>query len=267
LTVTSPKAADVSSTAPAPLLSVPVSTSFLASASTFSPAPFPVPPSDSFSVPLAQTPSLVTVTPVPIISSALSPIPVATFRPNGATQPGSGGSKGFDALSNQNLAVYYGQTPATARTSLTQLCENSNVDIVILAFLTEFFGPGGFPTVNFGATCGGQTSEMKSVGASGLLHCPELASQISQCQSLGKKVLLSLGGALAVSAFPSEGQASEFATTLWNLFGAGTGVDPGLRPFGSVTLDGFDVGMSPPWPLLPWIADSFRQRGSQYFRL
>jgi chitinase len=115
------------------------------------------------------------------------------------------------------------------------------VDIVILAFLTEFFGPGGFPKVNFGATCGGQTSEMNSAGASGLLHCPELASQISQCQSLGKKVLLSLGGALAVSAFPSEGQASEFATTLWNLFGAGTGVDPGLRPFGSVTLDGFDV--------------------------
>ena len=69
-----------------------------------------------------------------------------------------------------------------------------------------------------------------------------MASHISVCQSLGKKVLLSLGGSIAVSAFASDSQASEFATTLWDLFGAGTGVDPGLRPFGSVIIDGFDVG-------------------------
>ena len=138
--------------------------------------------------------------------------------------------------------MYYGQSPATAQTSLKDLCQNENVDIVVLAFLTEFFGDGGFPKLNFGAACGGQTPEMEAAGASGLLHCPDLASDISTCQRLGKKVLLSLGGSIAVSAFASDSQASEFATTLWDLFGAGTGVDPGLRPFGSVKIDGFDVG-------------------------
>lgn len=82
---------------------------------------------------------------------------------------------------------------------------------------------------------------MNAVGATGLQSCPNLASEIKSCQSSGKKVLLSLGGSLATSAFSSDDQASKFATTLWNLFGAGTGTDAGLRPFGDVTLDGFDV--------------------------
>ena len=83
---------------------------------------------------------------------------------------------------------------------------------------------------------------MNAVGATGLQSCPTLASDIKTCQSMGKKVLLSLGGALATTAFSGgDDQASEFATTLWNLFGAGTGVDAGLRPFGDVKIDGFDI--------------------------
>ncbi len=124
------------------------------------------------------------------------------------------------------------------------MCQNDNVDIVILAFLTDFFGPGGFPVVNFGSACGGQTPQMQSHGTK-LLNCPDMASQIKQCQGLGKNVLLSLGGSLATSAFPDQSKATNFATQLWDLFGAGTGVDPGLRPFGDVRLDGFDVGKSP----------------------
>lgn len=216
-------------------------TSFLTIASqNLSSAPSLIPSS----APPAQTPSPLTVTPVPIISAAPSETPAATVGITESTPPESRGSKGFNALSDRNLAVYYGQSPATAKISLQELCQNENVDIVVLAFLTEFFGPGGFPKLNFGPACGGQTPEMEAAGASGLLHCPDLASHISKCQSLGKKVLLSLGGSLAVSAFASDSQASEFATTLWDLFGAGTGVDAGLRPFGSVKIDGFDVGKS-----------------------
>lgn len=58
---------------------------------------------------------------------------------------------------------------------------------------------------------------------------------------LRKKVLLSLGGAIATTAFSSDDQATQFATTLWDLFGAGTGLDADLRPFGDVQIDGFDV--------------------------
>lgn len=221
-------------------ISTPSSVRFSAPFSSPISSPF-LAPSSAPSASLVQTSKPLTVTPVPPISTVLSQTPAATLTPSDSTQPGS---KGFNAKSNQNLAVYYGQSPATAQTSLRQLCQNPNVDIVILAFLTEFFGPGGFPKLNFGAACGGQTPEMKSAGASGLLSCPDLASQIAQCQSLGKKVLLSLGGSLAVSSFPSDAHATKFATTLWNLFGAGTGVNPGLRPFGNVKIDGFDVGRS-----------------------
>ena len=220
-----------------PVLVKPSPTSFLTVISqNFSAAPS--------SAPQAQTPRPVTVTPVPISSAAPSESPAATVVIPVSTPSDARGSNGFNALSDRNLAVYYGQSPATAKISLEELCQNENVDIVVLAFLTEFFGPGGFPKLNFGSACGGQTPEMESAGADGLLHCPDLASHVSRCQTLGKKVLLSLGGSIAVSAFESDSQASEFATTLWDLFGAGTGVDPGLRPFGSVRIDGFDVGKS-----------------------
>ena len=59
---------------------------------------------------------------------------------------------------------------------------------------------------------------------------------------MGKKVLLSIGGATSTSSFTNDTQAQQFASTVWNLFGGGTEYDDQLRPFGSVVLDGFDVG-------------------------
>ena len=187
------------------------------------------------SVPVAAT---------PIASDSQSSDASSASEPNLSQPRSSSGSGLFDAQSSKNVAVYYGQTDATAQVSLGQLCQNQNVDIVVLAFLTEFSGPGGFPTLNFGAACSGQTPQMQSAGATGLLSCPDMASQIQQCQGLGKKVLLSLGGSLAKSAFSDDSDATEFANKLWDLFGAGTGVDAGLRPFGDVLVDGFDVGRS-----------------------
>ena len=57
-------------------------------------------------------------------------------------------------------------------------------------------------------------------------------------------MLLSLGGwAFRVNTvFANDTQAEKLAGTLWDLFGNGTGLDPQLRPFGSVVLDGFDLG-------------------------
>ncbi|KAK4691427.1 hypothetical protein P7C71_g5573, partial [Lecanoromycetidae sp. Uapishka_2] len=122
------------------------------------------------------------------------------------------------------------------------MCQDSSVDIVVLAFLTTFFGPGGYPEVNFGAACASTVSEaMTAKGATGLLSCPTMAQDITACQNAGKKVLLSLGGSIATSAFSSDSQADQFATTLWDLFGSGTGEDAGLRPFGDVKVDGFDL--------------------------
>lgn len=96
--------------------------------------------------------------------------------------------------------------------------------------------------MDFGPACGGQSSQMEAKGATGMLQCGQLATDIATCQSSGKKVLLSLGGATAETAFTDDNQAITFASTLWNLFGAGTGLDAGLKPFGKTMIDGFDVG-------------------------
>ena len=96
--------------------------------------------------------------------------------------------------------------------------------------------------MDFGPACGGQSPQMEAKGATGMLLCGQMATDIATCQSSGKKVLLSLGGATAQTAFTGDDQATAFASTLWNLFGAGTGLDAGLRPFGNTTIDGFDVG-------------------------
>lgn len=180
-------------------------------------------------VPTSAQPTLpVTVT---VISSCLHSL-TATPTPL-PSQPKS---------KSKEVVVYYGQSPATAEITLAQVCENQNVDMVILAFLTHFSGPAGYPTINFGAACGGQTQQMLTAGAAGLLSCPLLASYITKCQAMGKKVLLSLGGGTSKVALPDDENAKKVAKQLWNLFGAGKGEDPGLRPFGNVTLDGFDIG-------------------------
>lgn len=66
-------------------------------------------------------------------------------------------------------------------------------------------------------------------------------ADIQTCQNEGKVILLSLGGAVGTYGFSSSSQAQQFATTLWNLFGEGTGAE-NTRPFGSSVIDGFDLG-------------------------
>lgn len=147
----------------------------------------------------------------------------------------------FDAESEDNVAVYYGTTPATTEGGLVALCNNPNVDIVILSFVFSFFDANGYPSIDFGPGCSGWTSSQADT-APGLKDCSALAPEIAACQVMDKKVLLSLGGYNSNTSFTSDVQATEFASTLWDLFGAGDGLDTGLRPFGTeVVVDGFDL--------------------------
>ena len=170
------------------------------------------------------------------------PLPYLTGAPLAAYPPQpSPSSYTFNASADNNVAVYYGTTADTQIGELLALCQNPNVDIVILSFVYDFFTQGGYPSItNFGQACSGPNAAQAAT-APGLLDCTGLAPEISGCQSIGKKVLLSLGGYIANSSFSSLDQAQEFAVTLWNLFGAGTGDDPQLRPFESVIVDGFDI--------------------------
>ncbi|KAL9000975.1 MAG: hypothetical protein Q9169_000459 [Polycauliona sp. 2 TL-2023] len=205
-------------------------------ATTLVPVPSPATTSSPAESP-APTPSTSSTSIASSSAVAASPPAITSDLPS-SNPPASGPSN--DQPPN-SVAVYYGQSPATSQMTLAQLCQDDNVDIVILAFLTTFFGAGGYPAVNLGAACGGPSQKMQAAGASGLLSCPTIENDIKTCQGLGKKVLLSLGGAEATTAFSSDTQASEFATKLWNLFGAGSDESAELRPFGSAILDGFDV--------------------------
>ena len=150
----------------------------------------------------------------------------------------------FDASSSQNVAVYFGRTDETVNTNLTAQCSDANVDIVMLAFVTKIVGGGGYPDLGFEKLCTGQTSQMIAANATGLLSCTDLAPQIESCQSAGKKVLVALGGQNGETTFNSTTEAQAAATLLWNLFGGGSAENSGLRPFGDVKVDGFDIGMT-----------------------
>ncbi|GAB7356067.1 hypothetical protein MBLNU459_g6683t2 [Dothideomycetes sp. NU459] len=139
----------------------------------------------------------------------------------------------FDADRKSNVAVYYGQTPATTAGGLLTLCESPNVDIAILAFVTSFDPLAA----SFGPSC-----VASSDPSSALPDCSELAPQIARCQQLGKPVLVSLGGYMSNVNLSSDEEATSVARTLWNTFGAGESDDGVFRPFGpDIVLDGFDL--------------------------
>ena len=164
------------------------------------------------------------------------------------TETGFPRQTSFNPAASDNIAVYFGQTDRTAEIPLSELCADKSIDIVILSFLTQFFGAGGHPTVNFGGSGAGvSTPQMKAAGATGLAEYKELKNNISECQARGKVVLLSLGGSMGNTIFGTDDATADragiaFADTLWKLFGPPTSEAQGMRPFQEVVLDGFDIG-------------------------
>ena len=166
---------------------------------------------------------------------ASPPFPANSSTPAAAAAPtgtGSAGSGGF------LQAVYYGSSADTSQVPLSQICAGNTVDIVILAFLSTFDGPGGYPKVDFGGAC--PAAAIPGSSATGLLNCPALAANITDCQKAGKKVFLSIGGQMGSVDIASAADASTYATNVWNIFGGGKSTVG--RPFGDVKLDGFDIG-------------------------
>ncbi|KAF3990694.1 hypothetical protein FT663_01539 [Candidozyma haemuli var. vulneris] len=138
----------------------------------------------------------------------------------------------FSASSNKNVAVYWGQNSYGNQDRLSAYCDNDDTDIVLVSFVT------GFPelSLNFANQCGGSFSN-------GVLHCPQIGEDIKTCQSKGKKILLSLGGASGSYGFHgpnADSDAEKFAETLWNKFGAGSDDE---RPFNDAIVDGFDFDL------------------------
>ena len=127
------------------------------------------------------------------------------------------------------VAAYWGQNsgyPATPQTALKDYCDSNTADIIVVSFINKI-NP---LNINLANICGTEFD-------SGLLHCPSVGDDISYCQSQGKKVLLSVGGATGAK-FASDKEATEFATNVWNKFGGGSDEE---RPFDAAVVDGFDL--------------------------
>ncbi|KAI7898494.1 glycoside hydrolase superfamily [Cokeromyces recurvatus] len=143
-----------------------------------------------------------------------------------------GAQAGF--IDKPSVVTYWGQNsrggPNTQK-PLSHYCDDSS-DIIIMAFVLDFHD-GSLPLLNLANACNGPTFP-----GTQLLDCPTVGEDIKTCQSRGKTVLMSLGGAAGIYGFSNDADAEAFADTLWNVFGGG---QSSTRPFGDAVLDGFDL--------------------------
>jgi len=139
--------------------------------------------------------------------------------------------------------MYWGQDSGGGEPSLATYCDGASYDIINLSFMISFIDQRqpscavpNAPDLNF-ANHGDLCSTWNNCPF--LLNCSStLGADITHCQSKGKKIVLSLGGAVGSYGFTSDSQATQFATTIWNMFFEGSSP---LRPFGNARLDGIDL--------------------------
>ncbi|KAJ6627271.1 glycoside hydrolase, partial [Mycena sp. CBHHK59/15] len=133
----------------------------------------------------------------------------------------------------------YGAThtdTANFQKTLSYYCNDNAVDVFPIAFLYKFFSTGGAPSLNLANTC--NPTDNATFPGTALPDCSKLATDITTCQSKGKLVTLSLGGAGGSVGFTSDAQGITFAQTIWDMF---LGGNSSTRPFGSAVLDGVDL--------------------------
>lgn len=125
-----------------------------------------------------------------------------------------------------SISIYWGQNGFEG--TLNQTCATGRYKFVNVAFLNDF-GHGQVPSLNLAGHCN------PSAGA-----CTNVGPQVEYCQSLGIKVMLSLGGAIGNYGLSSKKDAMSFSRYLWDNFLGGTS---SFRPLGNVVFDGIDFAI------------------------
>jgi chitinase len=134
----------------------------------------------------------------------------------------------------QNV-VYWGQNGGGTieNNDLSAYCTStSGINIVVLAFLYSFGNGNNIPSGTIGQSCFISTSGQGQ-------NCANVASSITKCQSVGIKVILSLGGASGSYSLQSNADAQAIGQYLWESYG-NSGNTAVQRPFGSAFVNGFD---------------------------
>lgn len=153
-----------------------------------------------------------------------------------------------------SVNVYWGQA---GMDNLGTVCQNNDsFDYITLGFIDispENGGESGYPGNNFAGHCWASYYSHNGVQSQLLSECPYLTPGIKTCQDLGKKVLLSIGGAYTSGSnytVSSYEKGQEFGSFLWGAFGPynQSWVDNGgPRPFDDGTtlnaVDGYDFDL------------------------
>lgn len=99
-------------------------------------------------------------------------------------------------------------------------------------------GLGGEPVIDFST----QSKDCEPFNGTDLINCPQIGNDISTCQNqYNKTILLSIGGATYTEGgFQSEDAAKKGANKIWETFGPKQDNSTAHRPFGDVSVNGFD---------------------------
>ncbi|KAL4793404.1 glycoside hydrolase superfamily [Aspergillus venezuelensis] len=149
---------------------------------------------------------------------------------------------GLDLKSNSTVVVYWGRNSFNGAGDLAQqrlgyYCDDANIDVIVLAFLMTVNGLGGAPEVDFSTA----SEDCEVFPGTNLKNCPQIGEEITTCQSKGKTILLSIGGATySEGGFASTSAADAGAELIWKTFGPDSGDSKIHRPFGKAVIDGFD---------------------------
>ncbi|KAF9308941.1 Chitinase 1 [Podila horticola] len=150
----------------------------------------------------------------------------------------------FNINTDTNLVTYWGQNSIGAagadsrywQKPLGEYCQTADgEDIIVVAFLHVFNSASrGLPRMDLSNQC----APSSIFPGTSLLHCPDTGAGVKMCQSKGKAIILSLGGAAGAYGFSDDAEAKDFAHTIWNLFLGGSSA---TRPLDDAILDGVDL--------------------------
>lgn len=139
-------------------------------------------------------------------------------------------------LNSNTTVIYWGQDSVwyssgnkLMQSGLREYCTDAS-DIIILSFCNKF-GSGRSVGLNF-ANLGEYPADAADIKLIG--------DDIKYCQSKGKTILLSMGGAEGQYGFSSAADAESVAVDFHNMFGTGVATEVD-RPFGDAVIDGYDL--------------------------
>ncbi|KAG0346735.1 Chitinase 1 [Podila minutissima] len=142
----------------------------------------------------------------------------------------------FNPLATTNVVNYWGQNSVSAtggsEAALASYCQDDTIDIFAIAFVSKIVN--GKPILNLANHCG------NTFEGSTLLNCPQVGADIKTCQSKGKALVISIGGASGSYSLETADAGSAFAEQIWNTFLGGSS---STRPFGDAVLDGVDLDL------------------------